>query len=31
MAKDWRQNYNANEGGILDLQVTHADVQQIEA
>jgi hypothetical protein len=31
MAKDWQQNYNANEGGDLDLQVTDADVQQIES
>jgi hypothetical protein len=30
MAKDWQQNYNANDGGDLDLQVTDADVQQIE-
>jgi len=30
MAKDWQQNYNANEGGDLDLQVTDGDVQRIE-
>lgn len=31
MAKDWQQNYNANEGGDLDLMVTDADVQRIES
>jgi hypothetical protein len=31
MAKDWQQNYNANEGGDLDLQVTDGDVQRIES
>jgi hypothetical protein len=31
MAKDWQQNYNTNEEGDIDLQVTDADVQQIES
>ena len=31
MAKDWQQNYNANEGAELDRQVTDADVQRIES
>jgi len=31
MAKDWQQNYNANEGGELDRQVTDSDVQRIES
>jgi len=31
MAKDWQQNYNSNEGGVLDPRVTDADVQQIGA
>jgi len=30
MAKDWQQNYNANEGGDLNLMVTDGDVQRIE-
>ena len=31
MAKDWQQNYNANEGADLDRQVTDSDVQRIES
>ena len=31
MAKDWQQNYTANEGAELDRQVTDADVQRIES
>ena len=31
MAKDWEQNYNANEGGDLDLMVTDGDVQRIQS
>jgi hypothetical protein len=31
MAKDWQQNYNANAGDDLDLQVTDSDVQRIES
>ena len=31
MAKDWQQNYNANEGADLDRQVTDSDVQRIQS